>query len=565
MSKLSLLRRPVGLGLVCGMMLASSTHADTSDASQALELLSVAGQRDSIALLNLNADARDRLAARTVVRIDDLPVAVDREIDVELIRRDVWTADSRIIVETEDGPVEMDAPEAHVFGGHVEGDPDSIVILSVWEDTVQGYIALDGDTFIISSGPTEENRAIVAYELGSLPEGAITWTDMSCHAGLLAGMTEFERAPQGHGGQTLAADPPCRLMSMAIETDREYTLNLFGNNTDAAAAYVATLFGACSEIYSRDVNVTFAIDYLRLWTTNDPWNQNNTVDQLYQYRSYWNSNMTDIERNLGHFLSGRGLGGGVAWLNAVCSPDYGYGLSANLGGYFPYPIEDNNAQNWDLMVVNHELGHNCGAPHTHDMSPPIDGCAFGDCGVTPNGTIMSYCHTCPGGLANVKMNFHPRIINEEMLPFLNTAWCMEELDGPVFTEQPEGGSFCVGDTVVLTAAANNADAYQWRRNGSNLPGENNATLTIVNIDEGDAGTYDVIASNGCGDAVSDAVAVTADVLVGDIDMNNVVDLSDLGILLAAFETNDEGDLDGDGDTDLADLGALLANFGLSCD
>jgi hypothetical protein len=563
MSKLFLSRRAMGIGLVCGMMLTSSTHADTSDASQALDLLSVAGQQGSIVLLDLNADARDDLASRSVVRIDDLPIAVGRTIDVELTRHNVWSADARIVVETEDGSVLMDAPEAHVFGGAVEGDPDSIVVLSVWEDTVQGYIAIDNDTYIISSGPTVESRAIVAYELGALPEGAITWTDMSCHAGLLAGMTAYERAPH-HDGQSIAADPPCRLMSMAIETDREYTLNLFGDNTDAAAAYIATLFGACSEIYSRDVNVTFSIDYLRLWTTTDPWTQNNTVDQLYQYRSYWNNNMTDIERNLGHFLSGRGLGGGVAWLNAVCSPDYGYGLSANLGGYFPYPIEDNNSQNWDLMVVNHEIGHNCGAPHTHDMSPPIDGCAYGDCSVTPNGTIMSYCHTCPGGLSNVKMNFHPRIIDETMLPFLDTAWCMDELDGPVFTEQPEGGSFCPDDTVVLSATASGADAYQWRRNGADLPGATDATLTITNIGDDDAGIYDVVASNGCGDAVSDAVAVSVETLVGDIDMNNIVDLSDLGILLAAFETTDEGDLDGDGDTDLADLGALLANFGLSC-
>ena len=57
------------------------------------------------------------------------------------------------------------------------------------------------------------------------------------------------------------------------------------------------------------------------------------------------------------------------------------------------------------MVFNHELGHNLGAPHTHDLNPPVDNCASGDCSVTPNGTIMSYCHLCDGGLQNVMMRF----------------------------------------------------------------------------------------------------------------------------------------------------------------
>jgi hypothetical protein len=48
---------------------------------------------------------------------------------------------------------------------------------------------------------------------------------------------------------------------------------------------------------------------------------------------------------------------------------------------------------------------------------------------------------------------------------------------------------------------------------------------------------------------------------GDLDGDGDCDLSDLGILLAAFGVNGNGDLDGDGDTDLGDLGTLLAYFG----
>lgn len=55
------------------------------------------------------------------------------------------------------------------------------------------------------------------------------------------------------------------------------------------------------------------------------------------------------------------------------------------------------------------------------------------------------------------------------------------------------------------------------------------------------------------------------VCVGDLTMDDMIDLSDLAGLLSAFGVNDGGDLDYDGDTDLADLAGLLANFGVSCD
>jgi hypothetical protein len=82
-------------------------------------------------------------------------------------------------------------------------------------------------------------------------------------------------------------------------------------------------------------------------------------------------------------------------------------------------LQDNHRQNWDIFVVAHEMGHNFGAPHTHSMYPRIDNCAGGDCSVTPNGTIMSYCHQCSGGMSNILLNFHDRMIDEKILPYLN--------------------------------------------------------------------------------------------------------------------------------------------------
>ncbi len=58
------------------------------------------------------------------------------------------------------------------------------------------------------------------------------------------------------------------------------------------------------------------------------------------------------------------------------------------------------------------------------------------------------------------------------------------------------------------------------------------------------------------------------VLPGDMNHDCVVNLADLGVVLANFGRSDptafDGDLDGDGDVDIGDLGVILSAFGSSC-
>jgi hypothetical protein len=218
--------------------------------------------------------------------------------------------------------------------------------------------------------------------------------------------------PPGHDPSPAAGavgvDFTCRLAQVAIETDWEYTGNLFGGSVEASANYTAILVGAVSDVYRRDLNLGLQVSYLRLWDDpSDPWDGADAGAQLTQFRSHWNGQMQGVSRDAAHFFSGRGLGGGVAWLNAVCGP-WAYAVSANLGGSFPTPVQHNHGGNWDLMVVAHEWGHNFGADHTHALSPAPDLCGQSNCAGASMGTIMSYCHLCPGGMANMRMEFHPQ-------------------------------------------------------------------------------------------------------------------------------------------------------------
>jgi hypothetical protein len=96
------------------------------------------------------------------------------------------------------------------------------------------------------------------------------------------------------------------------------------------------------------------------------------------------------------------------------------------------------------------------------MTPPIDTCAGTqyDC---PNtrvcinyGTIMSYCHTCSGGVANIRMEFHARSINERMLPYLSGITCNLAVACNAAGDCDGNGSVNTGDiscfTEVLTVA-----------------------------------------------------------------------------------------------------------------
>ncbi len=77
------------------------------------------------------------------------------------------------------------------------------------------------------------------------------------------------------------------------------------------------------------------------------------------------------------------------------------------------------------------------------------------------------------------------------------------------TVQPVSLAQCTGDdaTFTVTAVGTNL-TYQWRKNGTDIPGANAASYTLNNITAADAGNFDVVVSGSCGaDAVSNLVSL----------------------------------------------------------
>jgi hypothetical protein len=368
-------------------------------------------------LVGVRADAVEFSSLRGVemgssVRIERLEVGGVMR-DLRLDRVDVLEDGAELWVGTESGLERREWPEVVVLSGFVEGEPDSLAYVAVSEWGTNGFVEIEGVMTSISTGPVVAGRDLV----GTLKTMALSELDGASVApscGYEAGHVHLE--PFG-GQHAFEGDEPiermgttCQIAQIAIETDYEFTDRLFNGNTNASAAYALSLMGAVSEIYERDVNVRLSVPFVRVWgANNDPYTAGG--DPLDEVRNHWRANMNGVQRTLVHYLTGKQNMeyGGVAYLSTMCSTQWGYGVSGYLNGFFPYPLVDHSG-NWDIVVAAHELGHNFGTGHTHDSyTPVIDGCGNGNCAGAFGGTIMSYCHTCAGGIQNIVLNFHPRV------------------------------------------------------------------------------------------------------------------------------------------------------------
>lgn len=82
--------------------------------------------------------------------------------------------------------------------------------------------------------------------------------------------------------------------------------------------------------------------------------------------------------------------------------------------------------------------------------------------------------------------------------------------GASISGQPTAQTVCSGSSASFTVTAGGTApfTYQWRKGGSNITGATSATYTIASTVVGDAGNYDCFVTNGCGNATSNAVALT---------------------------------------------------------
>ncbi|MBK8550778.1 MAG: T9SS type A sorting domain-containing protein [Ignavibacteria bacterium] len=394
-------------------------------------------------LLNINKEELLSLSENRNQEITlDIPYTQNTVGRLNLKRFDILKSDAKIVARTARGNEEVKLKDIAVsYTGKVDGFDNSFVTITFSNDNVTGLMVTPKQTYILGAVNDKNGKRTDTYVLYKESDMKIKNTFL-CDADDNLSSEQIEKMKRSFDKQlTDASATDLYVAEIAIEMDFA-TYNVYGSSVTNATNYALTLMAASSAIYMKEINVRFVIPYLRVWTTPDPYTGTSSSALLTQFRNEWNANQQSVQRTLAHFITRRGGGlGGIAYIDVLCSGNFGYGLSGTDGPILPLPT-----YSWDVMVVSHEIGHNFGSPHTMNCNwpgGPIDSCyaVEGGCYTGPViptlGTIMSYCHLTSGGISLVKgFGPMPKALirgNAE-----NNA-CMTISNRPLFLGYPNGG------------------------------------------------------------------------------------------------------------------------------
>lgn len=371
-------------------------------------------------LLTLKQDVFQQMLSRKQERLSlALPIR-GRTVNVSLQSYNPFTPNATFTAKTSSGevPITLDN-DFMIYRGTVEGDKSSQVNMSVSGGKILMTLRSADETLTIESVPAGDetvpqddspNDAVYAlYASDDLKQQR----SFSCEAPDVEDDHDHTGDTRQQSSKNGAQLQHALRLEAEIAIVIDYaTYQTLGSNQAQATQYAGAVIAAVSQIYERDINTQLRVSHVQVWTTPDPYaGLNTTSSVLTSMANIWNTTHGSINRDLAHLLSSRSLGGGIAFLNALCSRSGGYGVSGSLRASFPID------PGWTTIVVAHELGHNFGSPHTHSCSwpgGPLDQCAIQSgetcipAVVRSRGTIMSYCHTLPGGISNIDLMFHPQ-------------------------------------------------------------------------------------------------------------------------------------------------------------
>jgi hypothetical protein len=320
-----------------------------------------------------------------------IPVTDRAEMKLDLIRHDIITSDFALYA-SENPNIAVDYTPGLYYRGIVDGDPNSVVAISIFNDEIMGLISTDQGNLVLGRIDNDRDHKHILYYDTDL-HGKSDFECSTSDEGLP--YTEDELKTQPHGRDV----GDCVRIYIEIDDD---IVTAKGGATPATN-YITGLFNQSFVLYANE-QITLTISQILAWTTNSPYTGSTASAMLTSYQN----NTGEFNGNVS-ILTSYAASGGIAVLDALCqtNPDWRKCFASIDGVYSNVPT-----YSWDVMVVTHEMGHVIGSKHTHACAwngnnTAIDGCAGsveGSCSLPPippgGGTIMSYCH-----LQNVGINF----------------------------------------------------------------------------------------------------------------------------------------------------------------
>lgn len=222
----------------------------------------------------------------------------------------------------------------------------------------------------------------------------------------------------------------------AVEVDHDMVVSI--RSVAGTETYVANVLAVMSTVFEREVRAKLVLSNLRVWdNASDPYPTEESVFSLLDiFVDEYETNMTQVPRDLAMFLTMRGGQGGIArTIGGLCESGNSYCAGDVLQTIANYPT-----WSWDVGMLTHEIGHLAGAIHTQSCfwpGGPLDSCIASESGtcveyddVRPTrGTVMSYCHQLLDQGATMALEFHP-LHRRVVRSFLERATCLGNMPLP---------------------------------------------------------------------------------------------------------------------------------------
>lgn len=235
-------------------------------------------------------------------------------------------------------------PPVTTYRGTVLDDPGSAVVASLLPEGWTAWIEL-------GSGATLElrpdgRRGLHRLRPGTAPDGPVCGAPDEAAPADAAATLPFSLQPAG--ARCLAR------AEIAFDADFEY-FQAKGASVPGVVAAIDAILNQVDFFYQRDVQITFALTAYVVRTAPF-YAPTGGGDLLDRFRTEWSTNQSGIQRDMAHLMTGKPGSliefGGLAYVGVVCNPASHYGWSMD-----------------GANIVGHELGHNFGAGHCHDLEP----------------------------------------------------------------------------------------------------------------------------------------------------------------------------------------------------
>ncbi|MBW8040497.1 MAG: hypothetical protein FVQ85_10895 [Planctomycetes bacterium] len=284
---------------------------------------------------------------------------------LRLQRYSLRAPDYRVRIQQADGKIMGIAPPVpRTYRGFIEGKPDSEVAASLLPAGLTASI-VRGDKSIWHIQPLPEwniggsDQMHVIYRQEDVIAGDwMCGSDTLVHPNDLYGLAADEMSTDN-----IVTQANCiKVCEIAFDADVEFYQKNSSSVPDTIAD-IESIVNAMDLIYAEETLITYTItDTLVRTAEADPYSATGSGDLLDEFRSEWNSNQTNIQRDIAHLMTGKNLDGniiGVAWLSVICGSSYGYGLSESR-----YTSNFSNR----VALTAHEVGHNWSAGHCNGDS-----------------------------------------------------------------------------------------------------------------------------------------------------------------------------------------------------